>query len=105
MAQKRSVRVRLSNQRLEALQDICAAMLEGFLPDNDHHHLLAEYMRDLQQRLILLLKKTQGEYTLSLSGTETLAFYQLWQMHDLKHDKYARVIVETMLNKMSRLAA
>ncbi len=105
MVTKRSVRVRISHQRVEALQDICAEMLQSFKPLNDHHFLLREYMRELQHKLALMSKRAQNEYTLSLTGTESVAFYQLWQALDIKHDKYATLIVETMLKKMSSLAA
>ena len=105
MAQKRSVRVRISHQRVEALLEICAEMLQSFRPLNDHHYLLREYMRELQHKLLNMSARAQDDYTLTLSGTEAVAFYQLWHMLDIKHDKYASVIVETMLKKMSSLAA
>ena len=105
MVKKRSIRVRLSHQRIEALHDICGEMLESFRPANDHHVLLREYMLELRHNLHAMSARTQDDYTLSLSGTEAVAFYQLWQLLDIKHDKYATVIVETMLKKMSSLAA
>ncbi len=105
MAQKRHIRVRISHLRVEALIDICKDMLSSFKPLNDHHFLLREYMQELQHKLKLMSKRMQDDYTLSLSGTEAVAFYQMWQMMDLKHDKYATVIVETMVKKITSLAA
>ncbi len=105
MAQKRSIRVRISHQRIVALLDICDEMLVSFRPVNDHHSLLKEYMLELQHRLQTMTKRAQEEYTLTLSGTEAVAFYQLWNMLDIRHDKYAALIIETMLKKMSALAA
>lgn len=105
MAQKRNIRVRISHLRVEALIEICKDMLGEFKPQNDHHFLLREYMQELQHRLTLMSRRPQDEYTLTLSGTEAVAFYQMWQMMDLKHDKYATVIVETMVKKISALAA
>jgi len=105
MVKKRSIRVRLSHQRLEALTEICGEMIVSFKPLNDHHFLLKEYMLELQHNLSSLSARQQEEYTLSLTGTEAVAFYQLWQMIDLRHDKYATLIIETMLKKMSNLAA
>ncbi len=105
MAQKRGIRVRISHQRVEALQELCDEMNDSFQPTNDHHLLLKEYMYELQHSLKKLTQKPQELYTIALSGTESIAFYQLWQMLDLKNDKYAAVIVESMLKKMSRLAA
>lgn len=105
MATKRNVRVRISHQRVEALLEICAEMLQSFKPVNDHHFLLREYMRELQFKLTAMIKRIQENYTLSLTTTESVAFYQLWNMLDIRHDKYAAVIVETMLKKMGGLAA
>ncbi|WP_105039073.1 hypothetical protein [Flavipsychrobacter stenotrophus] len=105
MATKRNVRVRISHQRVEALLEICEEMLQSFKPVNDHHFLLREYMRELQFKLTLMIKRIQENYTLSLTTTESVAFYQLWNMLDIRHDKYAAVIVETMLKKMGSLAA
>ena len=105
MAKKRGIRVRISHQRLEALLDISGDILEAFRPLNDHHYLLREYMRELQHKLRNMSTRMQEEYTLSLTGTEAVAFHQLWNMLDIRYDKYASVIVETMLRKMSSLAA
>ncbi len=105
MAKKRSIGVRLSHQRIEALMEICRGELETFLPQNDHQFLLREYLTDLEHKLVLLVRRPQEYYTLSLSGTEAIAFHQLWQMLDIRRDKYAAVIVETMLKKISSIAA
>jgi hypothetical protein len=105
MAKKRGIRIRISNQRLEALQEICAEMLEEFRPDTDHRQLLHEYLLQLQQRLHEMLLRKQEIYTLMLEGPEAVAFYQLWNMLDIRHDKYAVLIVDNLLKKMSSLAA
>jgi hypothetical protein len=80
-------------------------MLEEFRPDNDHRQLLHEYMQDLQEKLDAMRQRNQALYTLLLSGPEAVAFYQLWNMLDIKHDKYAVLIVDNLLKKMSSLAA
>jgi hypothetical protein len=80
-------------------------MLVEFVPGNDHHFLLREYLQELQQKLLHMARMPQQNYTLCLGATEALAFYQLWKTLDIRHDKYAAVIVESMLSKMSALAA
>jgi urease gamma subunit len=105
MAKKRGVRVNISRQRVEALTEICEEMLEDFRPGNAHQELLMEYMRDLKKTLEDMLKRDQEDYLLTLTGTEAMAFYQLWNMLDIRHDKYASLIVDNLLNKMSRIAA
>lgn len=79
--------------------------MEEFAPHNDHHYLLREYMTELHDGLTEMLQRSQNLYTLCLSGTQATAFYQLWNLLDIKHDKYATMIVDTLLAKMSRIAA
>ncbi len=105
MAKKRGIRLRISYQRIEALQEICGEMLDEFKPDNGHRQLLYEYMLELQQKLQEMLDRNQENYTLILAGPEAVAFYQLWNMLDIRHDKYAVLIVDNLLKKMSSLAA
>lgn len=105
MAKKRIVRIRVSHQRVEALHEICGEMLDEFRPDTDHRQLLHEYMHELRQKLQAMLDRNQENYTLTLTGTEAVAFYQLWHMLDIRHDKYAVLIVDTLLKKMGSLAA
>jgi len=105
MAKKRGVRLRVSHQRIEALHEICGEMLDEFRPDNDHRQLLHEYMIALQEKLGEMMVRNQENYTLLLTGPEAVAFYQLWNMLDIRHDKYAVLIVDNLLKKMSSLAA
>ncbi len=105
MAKKRGIRLRVSHQRVEALHEICGEMLSEFRPDTDHRQLLHEYMQELRCKLEEMLQRNQENYTLMLAGPEAVAFYQLWNMLDIKHDKYALLIVDNLLRKMSLLAA
>lgn len=105
MDKKRNVRVRISHQRLEALTGLCGDMLSEFVPGNDHQYLLREFLQELKLKLMLMARQPQQNYTLALCASEALAFYQLWKIMDIRHDRYAVVIVETMLSKMSALAA
>ncbi|MCF8448421.1 MAG: hypothetical protein K9G49_01010 [Taibaiella sp.] len=105
MAKKRGIRLRISHQRIEALHEICGEMLDEFKPDTDHRQLLHEYLYELQHKLLDMLGRNQENYTLQLAGTEAVAFYQLWNMLDIRHDKYAVLIVDNLLKKMSSLAA
>ena len=105
MAWKRGVRLNLSRQRIEALKEICEEMAEEFAPANDHQLLLREYLLELRTKLATLLKREQEKYLLNLTGTEATAFYQLWNIMDLSRDKYASLIVNSMLQKISVLAA
>ena len=105
MDKKRSIGLRISHQRIETLLEVCETILGSFRPVNDHQVLLREYMCELQLKLQQMAKKSQQLFTLTLSGTEAMAFYQLWHMMDLKHDRYASLIVDSMLSKISSIAA
>ncbi len=105
MAKKRGLRLRINHQRVEALHEICCEMLEEFKPDSDHRQLLHEYMLDLRAKLDEMLQRNQENYTLLLAGPDAVAFYQLWNMLDIRHDKYALLIVDNLLKKMSSIAA
>ena len=105
MAKKRSIRLRISNQRVAALLEICDEMREEFKPANEHQLLLKEYLLELRDQLQEMLNRKQGIYTLILKGTEAIAFWQLWNMLDIRNDTYANLVVDNVLRKMSSLAA
>ncbi len=105
MAKKRGISIRISSQRVEALLEICAEMLEEFIPGTEHHELLREYLYELQDKLIEMLKRNQDLYTLNLAGSESIAFMQLWNVLDISRDKYANIIVDNLLKKIGSLAA
>ncbi len=105
MAKMRGIRVRISHQRVAALQEVCEEMMEDFSPQNDHQLLLGEYLQELHGKLKEMAGRNQEMYTLILVGSEATAFYQLWKMLDISRDKYAVLIVDNLLEKMSALAA
>jgi hypothetical protein len=106
MAKERSsIRVRISHQRMEALADICEELATDFKTLNEHQVLLKAYMHDLRYKLRDMMRKEQEQYLLVLTRTEATAFYQLWNMVDIRHDRYAMLIVEDLVRKMSPLAA
>lgn len=102
---KRTIRIRISIERLEILYNVCDDMKELFIPKDQHGHLLREYKLDLHQKLHKMVERKQDQYVLRLSSTEAEAFFQLWKMMDLKGHRYAKIIVDTLMHKMSALAA
>ena len=105
MAKNRGIRLRISAQRVQALLEVCEEMLEEFRPANEHQRLLQEYHHELHHKLNEMIKRNQEMYMLHLVGSEAIAFYQLWSMLDISSDKYAVIIVNDLLKKMSNLAA
>ncbi len=105
MDKKRSIGIRISHQRLEAMVEVCDTMLASFRPVNEHQELLQAYLGELKYKLLQMARKGQEIYTLTLSATEAMAFYQLCKLMDVKHDRYAMVIIESMLSKIGNIAA
>lgn len=105
MAKKRGIRIRISNQRVEALVEICHNMMDEFRPVNDHQRLLREHLAELHEKLQAMLQRNQELYTLMLMGAEATAFYQLWNLPDISRDRYEGLIVDNLLKKMSSIAA
>ncbi len=97
---RRGIRLRVSRQRMEALEEICLEMKEEFKPQNDHQVLLHGYMQDLIEKLKAMLARNQELYTLAFAGVEAIAFYQLWQLLDISSDRYASLVVEGLLKKL-----
>ncbi|MGN6566761.1 MAG: hypothetical protein ACTHJ0_02350 [Flavipsychrobacter sp.] len=96
------VKARLNHERIEALHTICDDMLKQFVPEDEHEHLLHEYLSELHHRLRKMKDRNQELYTLSMSGTEAIAFRQLWGMLDLRQDKYASIIVSSIIGQIDR---
>jgi hypothetical protein len=80
-------------------------MKDIFEPKDEHHVLLREYMSELKSTIGKMLVRQQGNYTLALTGAEAIAFRQLWHQLDIRHDKYAYLIVENLIRKMDAIAA
>ena len=105
MAKTRGIRLRINRQRVEALCEICDEMLGDLRPENEHQHLLHAYLLELNDTLRRMIKQSQGYYTLFLKSADAIAFYQLWNMLDISNDRYATIIVDGLIKKISAIAA
>lgn len=105
MAKKRGISLRISCQRVEALEEICEEMLDEFNPATEHQLLLREYLYELKQKLNAMRLRNQELYTLNMTGSESIAFCQLWNLLDIRRDRYANLIVDNLLKKISPIAA
>ncbi|MBA3828662.1 MAG: hypothetical protein H0X33_06980 [Taibaiella sp.] len=97
-----AVKIRINHDRLEALHSVCTDMLQQLKPETEHEQLMRAYLADLQQQLTKKMQRSQDLYTLNMSGTEAVAFRQLWDVLSLKHDKYASIIVKAMLGQIDQ---
>lgn len=105
MAKKRSIRMRVSHQRIEALSTLCREMLHEFAPADDHQLLLREHLAELHDKLRSMQARSQERYTLILMGTEITAFHQLWNLLGICDDEYVLMVVDNLLKKMGSMAA
>lgn len=99
----KGIRLRTSNQRINALLDISEQMKKEFTPANEHQILLAEHLIYLNAKLSDMSERNQEMYTLHMTGLESLAFYQLWNMLDISSDKYAEIIVSDLIKRIKQL--
>jgi len=98
---KRTIALRISHERAEVLYNVCDELKDLFAPCNEHELLLHQYMLELHYKLNKMLQRKQEKYILRLSGTEGEAFFQLWNMLDLRRHKYAQIVVDSIFQKMS----
>lgn len=97
-----AVKVRINYERVEALHELIGDMINGFVVEDEHEGLLMEYMTELHYRLGKMKERAQELYTWTMSGTEAIAFRQMWQMLDLKENKYAGIIVQSILGQIDK---
>jgi len=102
MGKRTLVKIRINRDRLEVLYSMCTDMLEEFKPGNEHQQLLREYLEELHQKLHKKMATSQWLYTLNMSNTETIAFQQIWKLLDIKHDKYATIIIDALIRQMKK---
>lgn len=94
------VKIRINRDRLDALYNVCDDMLQQLKPENEHEKLMREYLGELHHMLQKKLQREQHLYTLNMSRTEAIAFRQLWSMLNIQHDKYASIIVRSILTQI-----
>lgn len=100
MKHRKGISIRLSHQRVEALIEIMDEMQDGLEPQNEHQELLNAHLKQIHFTLQNIVKKNQDLYTLNLGATESIAFHQVWKMYGGGGDKYAQLIVDTLLKKI-----
>jgi len=98
----KAVKVRINHERVEALHEILRDLIEGFEPEDAHEELLKEYMTGLKLELQKMASRQQLLYTFTMSGTEAIAFRQMWQMTALKENKYASIIVQSIIGQIDK---
>ena len=98
----RGVKIRLTRERLEALHSICDEMLKTFKPENKTELLMREYLKELHYVLNSKIKTEQCLYTVHMTGMEAISFRQLWDVLNIKNDKYASILIRSILGQIDR---
>lgn len=94
MPNKNCVQVRFTYERIEALFLQISNVKRVYYPENEHEQLLLEHMIDMGERLETLLNKNQMTFLVTFTGSEALAFMQIFKTTGLHHDPYSKVIVQ-----------
>lgn len=99
---RHTIKIRLTREKLEALHCICDDMMKEFVPENETEYLMLEYLKELHHDLSKKIKLDQNIYTLHMTGTEAVAFRQLWNVFYINNDKYAGILVRSVLGQIDR---
>jgi hypothetical protein len=97
---RNKIKIRLTQDHLDGLCMICNDMLQIFKPENETELLIRAYLKELCSAINKKATLNQSMYTIHMSFTEAVAFRQLWNVLHIEHDKYAGILVRSVLNKI-----
>jgi len=69
----------MTSDMTEALCDTYEGLAEIYNPEGPHDLLLFGHITELRDKLKKMVDNDQHKYTLSFTGTEALAFVQVWE--------------------------
>lgn len=96
------IRVGMSAERLEAFMLQCGNVLEPTQPDGEHEQLLYEHLAELHHELCKMYEREQNTYRIRLSGSQALAFYQLFQRVNINHCPYSMVVINDTIAQIDK---
>jgi hypothetical protein len=100
-----TIKLKLTHDRLQALNKLYGDLINIYQPDDTHEALLLEHAIELQWRIGRFLQaRRQETYTMSLSSTEAMAFYQMWSVVDVDNDPYGNAIILSAIEQINKQA-
>jgi len=89
---------------MDALYIGYLSSINAFEPEDAHELLLLEHAREILGRLSTQLLNDQQRYTLTLTGTEALAFLQWWSINPCESGSLIQVVVAELMKKIDLTA-
>lgn len=100
---KIELRIKLSRLQVESLYSLYNHFYTEYNPEGEHEKLLYEHLLEMHFKLQGLFNKHQGTYTLPLTATEAIAFFQTWNTIEV-HDKLADVTTRNIIALIDKKA-
>jgi len=96
------IKIKLLASWTQALHDAYAVHIETFDPASQHDQLLFEHAYLFYLRLADQIRKDQRQYTITLTSTEALAFFQFWQETPLIAGSLEYVVVSEIIKRIDQ---
>lgn len=96
------LKMKLLQGWMEALYTAYVAQEHLFKPENEHEELLLEHVRELLSRLSKQLGNDQEKYTLTLTGTEAMAFLQFWMIVPVERGSLIQVVIHHIIQHIDK---
>lgn len=104
-----NIEFKLYREKSQELLRLYKHFQEHFTYEGEHGALLVEHQRDMYSRLFHIVAKLllrQGNFAkMQMTGSEALAFVQMWSSADLRDWPLANVLVLEMIEKIDRKIA
>lgn len=99
-----TIKFRMGESTVEELARIYKYHVDTFEWSNDHEHLMGAHLADTYVRLERMERVMLKTATLEFNVSESLAFYQYWQITDTSAWPLATVLICDMLKKIDQRA-
>lgn len=96
------IKIKLTQSEFAELYRMYRYHVDFFTINNGWDELLFEHMADLYKRLAVLRKEVKPAYTIKLSGPESLAFYEVWQMINTNNWPFGNVILIRIIAQIDK---
>jgi hypothetical protein len=97
------IRLKLSHDKIAALHQLHKYWAANYHPTTPHELLLFEHLKEMETKLMIMERKSQANYTLSISGSEATAFMQLWNA-TVKMTHWHAIAINAVLTKIDQSA-
>jgi len=97
------VRVKLIARDFVELYKIYEGLWANYEADNAHELLLKGHVTDLYRHLAFRVTQGKKTYSLSFSGTEALAFVQLWEPREIRINPLQAQVIQSIFLALDKV--